>query len=87
VPGWLLRAQDAGTVTWLGQSLKYSVANIASQHAVSHEFADQFARDDADIPTNAGPEPGFPQVPLQQRNPHLHFALPIVMANDSNNLQ
>jgi hypothetical protein len=35
--------------------LNHSVAHVASQHAFSHEFTDQFARDDADIPTNAGP--------------------------------
>jgi hypothetical protein len=35
--------------------LNHSVAHIASQHAFSHEFAGQFARDNADIPTNAGP--------------------------------
>jgi hypothetical protein len=86
VPAWLLRSQGRPTVTWLGTIVEVFVAHIASQHTFSHEFADQFARDDADLPTNAGPSLVFRNF-LLGNGTHLYFALPIVMANDSNNLQ
>jgi hypothetical protein len=57
-----------------------------ASNAFSHEFAKQFARDDADIRTNAGPRLVFRNF-LFGNGTHLYFALPIVMANESNNLQ
>jgi hypothetical protein len=67
--------------------LKHSVAHVVSQHAFSHGFTDQFARDDADIPTNAGPSLVFRNFLLGNGTPISISPGRFVTANESNNLQ